>query len=128
MSLAASRINHRRAAVCSVIRAAAVCALAVGAFFVVKRLVFGVLTGSIRDAWAVFMGTGESHEFSMRLALLGAGAVAAAASGRLARWIVVLPSEACPACGYGGITSRMDRCPECGLEGFATTDRNEEKS
>lgn len=102
--------------------------LALGAVLAVKRLAFALMQGGLRAAYEAYMGVGEWHEASLAVGLLVVGGAGAWWSRWIAAWLVPVPAPACPACGYAGITPRMDRCPECGLSGFADADRTEERA
>lgn len=89
-----------------------------GVTLLIKRVVFGAMTGGLVEAFVVYEGVGAFHEGSLGAALVAGGVPLGFLSFRLARWIVPMPAEGCPSCGYAGITREMSRCPECGLGGF----------
>src|SRR5262249_38668459 len=108
-------VNQVRAGVLWMLRALAFLMLLVGGTLLIKRVIFGITQNDFASAWNAHMGVGEWHEFSNGAALMGAGVLLAFLASPLARWIVSLPPEDCPRCLHSGITTGMDRCPECGL-------------
>jgi hypothetical protein len=116
--LTPTRVNHARALVCLALRAAATLLLAWGAYLFLKKLLFALgnpATG-LHHMFRVYMEIGETQSTYRGLAAMIVGAGLAIASRNIARWVVCLPSHACPACGYAG--GAGDRCPECGLTGL----------
>jgi hypothetical protein len=112
-------INHARGVVTAIVRGTALVLITMGAYYLIKRVTFGIASGDIRSAFSAYMGMGEGHEVGIGLASVLVGTVLAVLSRTLARWVVVLAPAGCPQCAYPGVTAEMDRCPECGMAGFA---------
>jgi hypothetical protein len=109
------RINRHRARVVWGIRGVAATAGSLGAYLVLKRLIFGAGIGDFQMALQSFMETGETHSFSRGLAMVAVGAVLGILSRPLARWIIAMPPAGCPRCGHLPAPGAAGPCPECGL-------------
>lgn len=73
----------------------------------IARGVRSALTIFWRDNWSPFWyGT----------AILLPGVVLAILDRRIVRWLVPVPQQECPQCGYGVRQLTTSRCPECGYE------------
>jgi hypothetical protein len=112
-------INQVRGFITWGVRGVALVLVVVGIYYLLKRTVFGAASGDMRGALTAYMGVGEGHEVAIGIACVAVGAALALLSRHLARWVIVMPPSGCPQCGHAGITAEMDRCTECGLQGFA---------
>jgi hypothetical protein len=73
-----------------------------------------VLSG-IRSTLTIFWNNNR-NPFWFGLAVLLPGAALVMFDRRLARWLVPLPLNECPQCGYGLQRLTTRRCPECGYQ------------
>ncbi len=112
LKLTPSEVNAARTLVAWALRAAAVILLALGSYLFLKKLLFGVGTGMLNMTFRIYQGVGEEHSTYRGLAMLLVGAALAILSRRIARWVIALPEQGCPCCGYTGAVN--DTCPECG--------------
>jgi hypothetical protein len=110
-------VNAARAVVIWALRAVGLALLVVGAYLMIKKVGFGIGTGQIEQAYAVWHDTGEGHSLYRGIGMVIVGVPLALLSRRIANWMVVVPSLDCPACGYHARRSTNGRCPECGLPG-----------
>ena len=97
-----------------VMRAASVLMLAVGAYLLLKRLLFGIGQGSPGLGFTIYQSSGEEASAYRGLAMIMVGAALGPLAPRIAAWMIRVPPEDCPRCGYGARDS--DRCTECGLD------------
>lgn len=114
LRLKAHDIHSARAIATWLGRLAAVVLLVTGAYLALKRMLLGLLTGDIGMIHNVWEGAGEQQSFYRGIAMLIAGTVLALLSRKIARWIVVVPDEGCPRCGYAVDPATRGQCPECG--------------
>lgn len=110
------QVNHHRSIAVSIIRTASASLLVWGAYLMLKRILFGIAQRSVEMAFTVYEGVGEEHSFYRGLSLTVVAVLLACFAERIARWLVPVPFNGCPRCGYEKIDA--DRCPECGLGGF----------
>lgn len=108
-------VNAARAIMTWALRAIALALVALGLYLVLKKVGFGIGTSQPRMIYDVFTDTGEGHALYRGIAMILVGVPIGLLSRRLAAWMIVVPSNACPACGHD--TERTDdgRCTECGL-------------
>jgi len=135
------RINLIRALVLWVIRAMALMMVVYGLTMCLNRVLFGLLAGQsfYESTFQVWMEIGETHPMYRGLPLIILGVVLGILSKRLSSWIITVPNDCCPRCGYlrpmgdppsgEGISAsspsrRSTRCPECGLENFINNDNH----
>lgn len=111
------QVNSWRAGVRWAVRGVAATMVATGVYLMLKRLSFGIGTGNMEAALRSWVDIGESHSFYRGVALVIVGGALAALSTRLSAWIVTVPAETCPQCGYANAPAEGARCPECGLQG-----------
>jgi hypothetical protein len=114
-------INTCRGLVTWVLRSAAVVLCAGGAYLILKRVLLGIGVRDRAMIHAVFEGIGEGHSLYRGLAMIIVGSALGLLSKTISRWVLPVPSEGCPRCGYEKVDT--DQCPECGLRGFAPRDR-----
>lgn len=107
-------IHAARAVAVWSLRGAAVALLAGGAYLLVKKLAFGIGTGSLASIGDYYDGVGEGHGTYRGLALIAVGVAVGLCSRLIARWIVVLPATGCAKCGYELGSPAPAKCPECG--------------
>lgn len=108
------QVNTVRGVTLWVIRAIAAFFVLYGVYLILARFVFAFF-GS--GGLMVHMRIGEDHGIVRGVPMLLVGIVLVLTSKKLVRWIIAVPEEGCPRCGYAGTTSG-GRCPECGLEGL----------
>ncbi|MEQ8769455.1 MAG: hypothetical protein RIB60_02980 [Phycisphaerales bacterium] len=113
MAVTGTRVHQVRAAVLWATRLISVGMVFYGAYLVLARLVFGVMSGRLGDAWSSWTGVAEEHGVVRGVPMLVCGLALAIGSRWLAGWVVAAPAGGCARCGYE--TSEDDaRCPECG--------------
>ncbi|MCA9272220.1 MAG: hypothetical protein KDA31_04155 [Phycisphaerales bacterium] len=117
-----SRTIGVRAVVFWAIRAVGVALVCYGTFLILARLVFGLFLSpdyarGVFGGVKIWMGIAEDHGWVRGWPMLTVGGVLCLASRPLSRWIIAMPDQGCPRCGYAGTVSG-GRCPECGLEGL----------
>lgn len=111
-----AEINMLRGVVVWVLRALATVLLAIGLYLVLKRVLFGLATGQLELIYNVWEGIGEGNSFYRGLAALMVGLAIAIGSERVSKWIIAVPPESCPRCGYEQPRPAGTAvCPECGL-------------
>ncbi|MBK7404185.1 MAG: hypothetical protein IPJ41_06020 [Phycisphaerales bacterium] len=112
-------VNSWRALAVWAIRAAALSLLATGAYLFLKKLFFaiGFGPGGFEHMFRVFTEVGEQQSTYRGLSMLAVGSALALGAKHIARWIIALPDEGCPRCGYAGPVN--DTCPECGQVGVS---------
>lgn len=109
----ARAIHRKRHVALIVIRSSAVVPLVVGAYAAVQTVMVGRMW---ENPFGAFTLWGDGFSWSGRaLGLLGPGAALAFYSKRIAEWIVPVPRNDCPKCGYPLRSIPGDTCPECGL-------------
>ena len=99
------------------VRGVAVTLVVAGAYLVLKRLVFAIGVGSLELALRNWTEVGEGHSFYRGAAMIVVGLAIGLLADKMSRWIVTVPSESCPRCGYAQTPAPGERCPECGLQG-----------
>lgn len=116
--LSPSAMQDARAVATWVLRLVAIVLLIWGSYLVLKKVLFSATFGSdaVAHLFRVYEGIGEEHSTYRGLAALLVGGTIAVTSRRLARWVVVLPRDGCPRCGYSGPVTTT--CPECGQQGL----------
>ena len=133
------RINLIRALVSWTIRAIALIMTIVGLSLCLNRILFGLLCGQsfFGSAFQLRMEIGATHPMYRGLPLVILGVVLGILSKRLSCWIITVPSDSCPRCGYlrpmvdpppgdgssaSSSSRKTTRCPECGLDNFINND------
>lgn len=133
MLIPTNSINAWRALVVWVCRAAALILITLGTYLFLKRILWGVLNGDPFMPFDTWDEVAESNSTFRGIAMIAVGIPLALLSRWIARWVVIVPSSACPGCGYdthaGSKPHHPDparaeipspagpkRCPECGLE------------
>lgn len=107
-------VNAVRGVTLWVIRVIAAFFVLYGVYLILARFVFAFFGSS---GLMAHMRVGEDHGIVRGVPMLLVGIVLVLTSKKLVRWIIVVPEEGCPRCGYAG-TPSGGRCPECGLEGL----------
>ncbi len=98
-----------------------------------NRILFGCFAGQpfVVLVFQTWTSVGEGGAIYRGLTCLLVGVPLAMLSERISLWMITLPSDACPGCGYlrsiAGSSSgaaagavQSTRCPECGLDGFVS--------
>lgn len=121
MSPSHHTVLSRRHLVLVVLRVAAAGLMAYGVYRAVKLAVVlcvVIPTGGVKWSWTYVFDIVDPV-----LSLVVSGLVLAAASHRLARWIVPpgLRGDECPQCGYSLRRLKSPICPECGADVRAVT-------
>ena len=117
MIITPAHVNAWRARTQWILRGAAFLLIAGGAYLCLKRLAFAIITGDFHLATQVWTDVGETHSISRGAAMLLVGAGITVFAQRLSRWIITLPANTCPRCGYIRTRGGGTKCTECGLEG-----------
>lgn len=137
------RLNLVRAFVTWTLRAVALLMVVIGSALCLNRLLFGILVGAggsfYESTFVVWMESRTTHPIYRGIPLVILGVALAFLSRRLSRWIITVPDDVCPRCGYSRpiadppsindstpatSTHRSTRCPECGLEGFLKNEKD----
>ena len=108
----AATVHSVRAIVCWTLRILGVLTVAFGAYLFLKRLAFGIGSGSFEGAFQAWTGVGEDHSAYRGIAMVVVGTALAVVSRWVARWAIVTPGGGCPRCGYD--MKPDEPCPECG--------------
>jgi len=132
------RLNLVRAFVTWILRAVALLMIVIGSALCINRILFGILAGGsfFQSTFQLRMEIGVTHPIYRGLPLVILGTALAVFSRKLSRWIISVPEDVCPRCGYSrpitdppaqpdsstSSSRRSTRCPECGLEGFLKND------
>lgn len=114
LRLKAHDIHSVRAVATWLARLAAVVLLVMGAYLALKRVLIAILTGDITMIHLVWEGAGDQQGFYRGIGMVAAGVAMALLSRKIARWVVVVPEEGCPRCGYAVDPATRGQCPECG--------------
>ncbi len=117
MIITPAHVNAWRARTQWILRGVAFLLIVFGSYLCLKRITFGAITGDISMLTHAWEGTGETHSLSRGTAMLLIGVGMAVFARRLSRWIITLPSNTCPRCGYIRTRGGGTKCTECGLEG-----------
>jgi hypothetical protein len=112
MRIKGEHLHRVRAVTTWAIRAVSFVAVALGLYLFLKKLAFGVGSGSFENVFRIWDGTGEGQSTYRGLSLIAVGLTAGLLAPRLARWIITMPPTGCPACGYSAAAGAP--CPECG--------------
>ncbi len=133
------RINQYRAYVTWCLRGVSISLVAYGGYWCVNRILFGMFSGQpfVNVVFQVWENIGEASAIYRGLGCVLIGVPLGLFSERLSQWMITVPKDACPGCGYlrsmANSTSgalQSSRCPECGLEGFmpSAADSNRSES
>ncbi len=117
MIITPAHVNAWRARTQWILRGVAFLLIAGGSYLCLKRIAFAIITGDFRMATQVWTDIGETHSISRGAAMLLVGVGIAVFGRRLSRWIITLPANTCPRCGYIRTRGGGTKCTECGLEG-----------
>jgi hypothetical protein len=112
-----ARVNECRGQLVWALRVASVVLIVAGACLILNRVVMAVVNLSPGLAFTSWEGIGATHPLYLGVALGLVGAALGWRSSAIARWAFPVMPSGCPRCGYERVES--DRCPECGLGGFA---------
>src|SRR5215468_9954260 len=96
LTIRPSDVNAARAVVIWTLRGVALLLIASGVYLTLKKTLFGLGTNQVNMILDVYEGVGEEHSTYRGLSMLVVGAALAALSRPLARWMIVVPSDACP--------------------------------
>lgn len=89
-----------------------------GGYFVLQRLLMGVIVGQVEMSWNVWQEIGnESHRVSIGAAMMLVGVGLAFLSRHIAALLIPVPADGCPNCGFSRGDDDPTRCTECGLPG-----------
>jgi len=113
MKIAPPTVHAVRAVALWSLRCVSIGLIVAGAYFLVQRIAFWIVTGNASAAFQSWMGVGEGHGASLGFALITVGLALALTSRRLVRWAFPVPDTGCPRCGYA---AQEPTCPECGLQ------------
>jgi hypothetical protein len=95
------------------LRAVSVALVAFGAYLLLARIAWAVGNAFALQNFAFYS---EPHEVGAPftgVSMLAVGAALGALSSSIARWMIPVPPESCPRCGYAQPSGA--RCSECGL-------------
>lgn len=116
MTPSIERIRKTRALVMWCVRLLGGVMVMLGAYLLIKQVVFGLMIDRMSTAWMIYRGIGEWHFGSHGVALVVVGLPLLLLSRSIARFVVAMPDAGCPGCRYTGERDGQGRCPECGVE------------
>lgn len=108
------RLVARRALALTIIRAAALVLLVLGAVRAAFGIGLAILVGDFTELQTLF--DDNFNWLSSGVSFLVAGGALALMSRRIARWLVPAAKPECPECGYAFRGLNSPRCPECGWQ------------
>jgi hypothetical protein len=114
MRISPATVNSVRGIATWAMRGVSIVLLALGAYLVLSRVLWAVGSRLLSQGFAFYT---EPHEVGAPFtgaAMLAIGAGLGRLAGPIARWMIPVPPESCPRCGYGN-AEPVGRCPECGL-------------
>ena len=108
-------IQRQRHVATIVLRALSIILLVFGSIYLIYALAIAMLQGKLEMLTAIW---DKGNDFSWGLGLALPGAAILVWNRTIVRWLIPVPRQECPQCGYAIKELTTTRCPECGYQGI----------
>jgi hypothetical protein len=117
-------IQRQRHIATVALRALSIILLVIGSIYLIYALAISLLQGNLEMVTAIW---DKGNDFSWGLGLAIPGAAILFWNRAIVRWLIPVPRQECPQCGYVTNLLTTARCPECGYVGIEPQNTSDQR-